>query len=192
MKKYVHRETRQPLAVKIIPIPVNSKLKSAYAIRFYGFCIYEGAVHICMEYMDMALNDLYPQIHTLYGAFPERLLGWIAVSVVNAVCDLLLFNVIHCDINPHNIMINKDGEVKICGFSEFVVLEKDVATIFVGTLQYSPPERLLYNENYGPLPELASMIQLSCVASSMLPLPEYPKPSNPIVQFRRTSWLLQN
>uniref|UniRef100_A0A914BYG0 mitogen-activated protein kinase kinase n=1 Tax=Acrobeloides nanus TaxID=290746 RepID=A0A914BYG0_9BILA len=99
--------------------------------------------------MDMGtLSDLYPRIHIHHQAFPEQLLGWTAVSVVNAICDLLKFSVVHCDIKPDNILINKDGEIKLCDFGESRVLKADVATSFSGTVQYLPPERLCISENF--------------------------------------------
>lgn len=53
-------------------------------------------------------------------------------------------HIIHRDIKPHNILINKKGDVKIGDFGICSVSENsdEKFNTFIGTIQYMSPERL--------------------------------------------------
>uniref|UniRef100_A0A914E7R3 mitogen-activated protein kinase kinase n=1 Tax=Acrobeloides nanus TaxID=290746 RepID=A0A914E7R3_9BILA len=80
-------------------------------VNFYGLCFNDGEAMICMEMMDMSLYDLYLVVHDKKEMFPEAILGYIAVQVLEAL-----------------------------GFYS-------LASTFVGTIAYWPPERFEPKKN---------------------------------------------
>lgn len=97
----------------------------------------------------MSLGEFYLQIHQLMHFFPEDLLGNIAVSILEALHYCKTRGVIHRDVKPENILINREGFVKLCDFGFARELINSVASTQVGTYAYIPPERINHpNEKY--------------------------------------------
>lgn len=74
-------------------------------------------------------------------------------NIIGQICDGLLFlhrhNIIHRDINPNNIMITKDGMVKIIDFdiSRSVKKESSKDTVVLGTVGYAAPEQFGFSQS---------------------------------------------
>lgn len=74
--------------------------------------------------------------------FVPDILGKISVAVVKALHYLHSLKVIHRDVKPSNILINRRGEVKMCDFGISGYLVDSVAkTIDAGCKPYMAPER---------------------------------------------------
>ncbi|PFH36326.1 hypothetical protein BESB_045180 [Besnoitia besnoiti] len=75
---------------------------------------------------------------------PESILKLIAFQILEGLAFLHQHRCLHRDIKPQNILVNKEGIVKVgdFGISRFVDLEKQEALTFVGTELYMSPERL--------------------------------------------------
>lgn len=135
VKKFLHKPTGRKMAVKYVHIPIckyEDKRKSSqkekllreidiherlnfsnYVVSTYGFCKNDEHLLICMELMEMSLTELYHQIHEEFSNFPENLLGYIGVAVIEGLCDLFSVKVLHRDIKPNNILVNTtSGEVR--------------------------------------------------------------------------------
>ncbi|XP_034248797.1 dual specificity mitogen-activated protein kinase kinase 6 isoform X1 [Thrips palmi] len=115
-----------------------------YTVQFYGALFREGDVWICMEVMDMSLDKFYTRAFGHQRSIPEDILGKITVAVVNALHYLYSrLRVIHRDVKPSNILINRRGEVKMCDFGISGYLVDSVAkTIDAGCKPYMAPERI--------------------------------------------------
>ncbi|KAG6454751.1 hypothetical protein O3G_MSEX008874 [Manduca sexta] len=115
-----------------------------FTVHFYGAMFREGDVWICMEVMDMSLDKFYLKVHKNERSIPENILGKIAFSVVSALHYLYSeLRVIHRDVKPSNILINRKGEVKMCDFGISGHLVDSVAkTIDAGCKPYMAPERI--------------------------------------------------
>ncbi|PSN39599.1 Dual specificity mitogen-activated protein kinase kinase 6 [Blattella germanica] len=115
-----------------------------YTVQFYGALFREGDVWICMEVMDTSLDKFYNKVSNHGRNIPEDILGKIAFAVVNALHYLYSkLRVIHRDVKPSNILINRKGEVKICDFGISGYLVDSVAkTIDAGCKPYMAPERI--------------------------------------------------
>ncbi|XP_049801429.1 dual specificity mitogen-activated protein kinase kinase 6 isoform X1 [Schistocerca nitens] len=115
-----------------------------YTVQFYGALFREGDVWICMEVMDTSLDKFYVKVYKHDRTIPEDILCKITFAVVNALHYLhSKLRVIHRDVKPSNILINRKGEVKMCDFGISGYLVDSVAkTIDAGCKPYMAPERI--------------------------------------------------
>ncbi|CAH0016958.1 unnamed protein product [Clonostachys rhizophaga] len=111
---------------------------SPYIIDFYGAFFQEGAVYMCIEYMDGgSIDKLYP------GGIPEGVLRKITYSTVMGLKALKDdHNIIHRDVKPTNILVNTQGQVKICDFGVSGNLVASIAKTNIGCQSYMAPERI--------------------------------------------------
>jgi len=115
-----------------------------HTVQFYGALFREGDVWMCMEVMDTSLDKFYPKAYSHDIPIPEPILGTVALAVVNALHYLYSkLRVIHRDVKPSNILINRKGEVKMCDFGISGQLVDSVAkTMDAGCKPYMAPERI--------------------------------------------------
>lgn len=153
--KVRHKETGTIMARKMIRLEVKAstrsnilqeleilnECKSPYIVRYYGACHVNGEINLYMEYMNGGSLD---QILKRAGRIEERILGKVTIAVLKGLSYLRRnHNIMHRDIKPSNILVNSDGEIKICDFGVSVQLIDSMATTFVGTRSYMSPERLV-------------------------------------------------
>ncbi|KHJ84989.1 kinase domain protein [Oesophagostomum dentatum] len=113
-------------------------------VRFYGAMFREGDVWICMEVMDTSLDKFYKKCFALGRKLPEPFIGKVTLSVVEGLNFMKeQLNLIHRDVKPSNILLNRHGQVKICDFGISGHLTNSLAkTIGAGCKFYMPPERI--------------------------------------------------
>uniref|UniRef100_A0A6Q2WZC7 mitogen-activated protein kinase kinase n=1 Tax=Esox lucius TaxID=8010 RepID=A0A6Q2WZC7_ESOLU len=115
-----------------------------FTVTFYGALFREGDVWICMELMDTSLDKFYKQVIEKGMTIPEDILGKITVAIVKALEHLHnKLSVIHRDVKPSNVLINTQGQVKMCDFGISGQLVDSVAkTLDAGCKPYMAPERI--------------------------------------------------
>lgn len=154
-------KAKQPIlerivAIKLLPVAVDSTGELNYRERFHREAkamaqldhpniisvmefgeTPEGAPYFVMEYVDGA--DLHTLIHTTKLELAH------VVSWFPLICQALEYahgkGMVHCDIKPANIIVSKDGRVKVADFG-LVQLRADPAAgeSQLGTPAYSAPE----------------------------------------------------
>ncbi|KAK9888014.1 hypothetical protein WA026_000298 [Henosepilachna vigintioctopunctata] len=159
VEKMKHIPSGTIMAVKRIAATVNTQeqkrlltdldisMRSSdcpYTVQFFGALFREGDVWICMEVMDTSLDKFYAKVFRHHRKIPEDMLGKISYAVVSALHYLYSqLRVIHRDVKPSNILINRHGEVKMCDFGISGYLVDSVAkTIDAGCKPYMAPERI--------------------------------------------------
>ena len=125
-------------AAIIMELDVLHRCVSPFIVDFYGAFFQEGAVYICMEFMDGGSID------KLYGdGIPENVLRKIVLSSVMGLKSLKDdHNIIHRDVKPTNILVNTRGQVKICDFGVSGNLVASIAKTNIGCQSYMAPERI--------------------------------------------------
>ncbi|VDK48254.1 unnamed protein product [Anisakis simplex] len=113
-------------------------------VRFYGAMFREGDVWICMEVMDTSLDKFYRMTIDSKKLLSEMFIAKCALAVVEGLNFMKEeMKLIHRDVKPSNILLNKQGAVKICDFGISGHLTNSVAkTVNAGCKPYMPPERI--------------------------------------------------
>jgi len=122
----------------IMELDILHRCASPYIVDFYGAFFQEGAVYICMEYMDGGSVD------KIYGdGVPEGVLQKITLATVQGLKALKEdHNIIHRDVKPTNILVNTRGDIKICDFGVSGNLVASIAKTNIGCQSYMAPERI--------------------------------------------------
>ena len=125
-------------AAIIMELDILHRCISPFIVDFYGAFFQEGAVYICMEFMDGGSID------KLYGdGVPEGVLRKISLATVMGLRSLKdEHNIIHRDVKPTNILVNTRGHVKICDFGVSGNLVASIAKTNIGCQSYMAPERI--------------------------------------------------
>lgn len=122
----------------VMELEILHKCVSPYIVDFYGAFFVEGAVYVCMEYMDGgSLDKIYE------GGVDEPYLAVITDSVVRGLKQLKDdHNIIHRDVKPTNILVSTNGTVKLCDFGVSGNLVASIARTNIGCQSYMAPERI--------------------------------------------------
>jgi len=156
VQKVLHVPSDSVLALKVIAVEADEakrkqillELKTLHEsmhpsiVSFYGAFYREGAVHVCLEYMDASLLD----ISRSHGVgMPEPVLGALALPVLHGLVYMHREkHLIHRDIKPSNLLVDSCGNVKIADFGVSGELHETLAKCasWVGTVHYMSPERI--------------------------------------------------
>ncbi|CAO3692575.1 unnamed protein product [Umbelopsis ramanniana] len=152
VQKVFHKATNVVMAMKEIRLELDEtklnqilmeldilhKSTSPFIVEFYGAFFIESCVYYCMEYMDAGSLD------KLYGdGVPEEVLAKIAISMLHGLKFLKdELSIIHRDVKPTNVLVNKAGQVKLCDFGVSGQLDKSLAKTNIGCQSYMAPERI--------------------------------------------------
>ena len=93
-----------------------------------------------MEYIDGDLLDSYIEVNTPEREYGERTVANVFSQLLRAVSHCHSSNVIHRDINPTNIMLTKNNDIRLIDFG-FATQQHSINTAkYVGDPNYTAPE----------------------------------------------------
>lgn len=113
--------------------------------------------HPCIVFELLSLNLYELSKKNGYSGFSLSLIRRFTYSIVNCLCALSKFNIIHCDLKPENILLkqqNRSG-IKVIDFGSSCFKDKRVHT-YIQSRFYRSPEVIL-NARYGPAIDMWSL-----------------------------------
>ncbi|CAD5116822.1 DgyrCDS5668 [Dimorphilus gyrociliatus] len=159
VEKWQHIPSGTLMAVKRIPFTVNGteqkrsltdlsiimrSVSCPFVVTFYGSLFRESEIWICMELMSTSLDKFYKSAYANNLPLKEKVLGKMVYCILSALYFLKTeLKVIHRDVKPSNMLVNRQGAVKICDFGISGNLVDSYAnTKDAGCKPYMAPERI--------------------------------------------------
>ncbi|CAL8114218.1 unnamed protein product [Orchesella dallaii] len=164
IKKFVESED-DPLIRKIAmrEIRMLKNLKHPNLINLIEVFRRKKRLHLVFEYCDhTVLNELekYPK------GLPDQLTKRIIWQTLQALSYCHTNNCIHRDVKPENILLTKDGVVKVCDFGFARILSPgENYTDYVATRWYRAPELLVGDTSYGAP---VDVFAIGCVLAELI------------------------
>lgn len=129
--------------------PVLSELiytHSPYLMKVYASRISGDICETLYEYIEGKTLD---EIISEYGVYNEKAAKIIIISICDGLSDLHRRNIIHKDIKPENIMINKNGNIKIIDYNISRIRKNNQThdTKILGTIGYAAPEHFGFSQS---------------------------------------------
>ena len=145
-----HRKTGKQVAVKVIPRELQSEESIRHEVgvlRRVGMHraiakledYFESPTHhyIVMEYVDG--GELFDHLATA-GAYSEKDAAALLQQLAGAVALLHAQKLCHADIKPENLLLTRDGQLKLVDFGLSTQVKKGAAQRMKGTWVNWPPE----------------------------------------------------
>ena len=103
---------------------------------FYGM----KSLYIAYEYIDCELTKIIQPLNN--DELPESLIKGLMLQMLKGLAEIHRYSVLHRDIKPQNLLVNKDGVLKIAdfGFARFIASPGREMTAGVISNWYRPPE----------------------------------------------------
>lgn len=114
-------------------------------VQVYDFEVQDSTAYLILEYVDgITLGDLL-------AYYPDEINPDIVAAVFKAVAKALqvahAHHVLHLDIKPENVLINRNGQVKVVDFGlARLAGEAGYGAATGGTIGYMPPEQMRQRE----------------------------------------------
>ncbi|KAL5982669.1 hypothetical protein ACLOJK_016745 [Asimina triloba] len=146
-----------------------------HLVRLVGFCFDQSRRALIYEYMENGSLDKY--IHKKRNGMQQKL-SWsqlhdIALGTARGVAYLheeCRSRILHCDIKPHNILLDKNFQPKVADFGLAQMVNRENSHISLtggrGTPGYAPPE--MWFKNYGPVTEKSDVYSYGMVVLEMV------------------------
>ena len=101
--------------MKYIDLEINimHKLNHKNIIKLYDTIYTEKYIFLVLELCD---TDLHSYIHDDTNNLNENEIKYIVKQIIEGIKYIMDNNIVHRDLKPHNILINKNKEIKICDF----------------------------------------------------------------------------
>lgn len=137
----------------------NTSKFSSYPniVNVYDYFRENGTAYMVMEYMDGVSLKEYTK--RMGGKIPWKQ----AVAVLASICDVLKVvheaGILHRDISPDNIMICRDGTVKLFDFgaARFLDTEKEADRTIILKIGFAPPEQYRKRSKQGPWTDIYAL-----------------------------------
>jgi hypothetical protein len=109
-------------------------------VEYYGAFCRQGSIYILMELMDLGALDQIIRQPTV-SVLPEPIVAAVASSTIDALVYLKsALNMMHRDVKPSNILLNSQGQFKMCDFFVSGQLVQSCGKTYLGTMYYMAPE----------------------------------------------------
>ena len=141
--KYISKKKMQsmgldPSVVKR-EIDIHIRITHPHIIKLYSYLDDRNNYYLALEYA--ANGSLYQYIQKKKG-MSESEAFYYFIQVASAIQFLHSNGYAHRDIKPENILIDENGNIKLCDFGWCVNVSKGERITFCGTYEYMAPEMI--------------------------------------------------
>jgi serine/threonine protein kinase len=98
---------------------------------------------ILTELMDTSLDRFYSKAFELKLTLPDVFYSRVSESVLNALSYMKKLKLLHRDIKPSNILLNSNGEIKVCDFGISGFTTDSICRTFKGCQCYMAVNMIL-------------------------------------------------
>ena len=140
-KRYVYlsRQRLDSLSKMFKYSRINSSCRVPNVVNMYGAFADSQGYYIVMEYC--AGGDLLESLLKRKRAMHENAaMVQIVLPILDTLCHLHSFNIIHRDVKLENIFLDEAGKVKLGDFGLTMCTAQEAAISPVGTVEYMAPE----------------------------------------------------
>ncbi|KAL5494460.1 hypothetical protein EMCRGX_G015796 [Ephydatia muelleri] len=147
-KKMVWVDNQEERKRILMDLKVMTTHRCPYIVQYYGSVLKNGEVWVFMELMETCLDRLLKALRT---PIPEEVVCTMTVSIVKALNYLKTeHSVIHRDVKPSNMLLDRRGNVKLCDFGiSGRLVDSQAFTRNAGCAGYMAPERIKLSSNQG-------------------------------------------
>lgn len=137
-------------------VAILRRINHPLIVRLYDFFIEDMRGYLAIEFVD---GVTLRQLVTESGPRPEEEVVKVAIALCKALSYLheLSPPIIHGDVTPDNIMVQKDGEIRLMDFDASQELTRNKTNTVVGKHSYMSPEQFK-----GMLGETSDIYALGC------------------------------
>ena len=147
-KNYVLKRIKYRLSQEEIKkyddiIKAISKINNKYIIKYYSTFQEKDSYNIIMEYAgDCNLKDFIDTQKTKHNLIEEKIIKEIIIQIILGLKEIHRNKIIHRDLTPDNIFIDKNNNIKIgdFGISKILINNDRYAKSIVGKYHYFAPE----------------------------------------------------
>ena len=125
-------------------IEIQSHLRHPNILRMYGYFYDNAKVYLILEFC--VGGELYKKLQ-IEKKFDEKRSARMILQLANALNYCHSKKIIHRDVKPENLLLGKNGEVKLADFGWSVHAPSSRRTTMCGTLDYLPPEIVKHQQH---------------------------------------------
>ena len=148
------------------------KIKSEYIIKYYKSYIENDCIYIIMEYGgDTNLKQYIEEQNKSNCLIDEKIISDIIIQICIGIKEIHKNKLIHRDLTPENIFMDKNNKIKIGDFGVSIILTtvKNYAKTRIGKEHYLAPE-IFGKKEYN---NKVDIYALGCIIYELFTLNEY-------------------
>ena len=150
-------------------INIINKINNEYIIKYYDIFEEENKFNVLMEYGgEINLKQYIEMNYKKNELIEENIIKDIILQICIGIKEIHKNNIIHRDLTPDNIFINKNNKIKIGDF-DISKINKDYVKTQIGKIQYLAPEIILGNKYNNKI----DIYLLGCIIYELLTLNNY-------------------
>ncbi|EAN80624.1 mitogen-activated protein kinase [Trypanosoma equiperdum] len=163
IKKYKQAEDDDHVRkTSLREVRVLKQLRHPNVIALLDVFRRDGKLYLVFEYVENTILQLIEE--KKYGLSPDEVRRY-TFQLLNGVSYCHAHNIIHRDVKPENILVSRDGVLKLCDFGFARQLScRGNYTEYVATRWYRAPELLVGDVSYG---KAVDVWAIGCVFSEL-------------------------
>ncbi|KAI5179667.1 cyclin-dependent kinase 2 [Nematocida sp. AWRm80] len=156
-------------ATTIREISLLKNLLHPHIIALYQVVYTENKLYLVFEYAETDLKKYLDKLRREKKTMPIKQVKALAYQLTSALAHCHSMGILHRDLKPQNILMTKDGKIKLAdfGLGRCVGIPLHTLTSEVVTLWYRAPEILLGSKAYSTAIDVWS---LGCIIAELVTL----------------------